>query len=273
MNEKEVERAGALPTDGRMPVVFVGHGSPMNAVEENRWSQGFVALGQMLPKPKAILAVSAHWFVGGTYLTANAMPETIYDFSGFPKALYEIKYPAPGRVDLAERVRGMLSAEGAALRTDWGLDHGTWSVLKWMFPQAEVPVVQLSINNRLSPSQHYELARSLSTLRHEGVLVLGTGNITHNLRDAFQRMRSAVPETPDWARRFDETVKQATLQHDSKALIELADSDEGRLAHPTQDHWLPLIYALGLSDEHDRVRFTTEGFDAGSLSMRNIVWG
>jgi len=260
--------------EGRMPVVFAGHGSPMNAIEDNLWSRGFTALGQLVPRPSAVLSVSAHWFVDGTYLTADARPETIHDFAGFPRALYEIEYPAPGEIDLAQRVRALLREQGATLSSRWGLDHGTWSVLKWMLPRADIPVVQLSIDRRLELRQHYELARSLSELRDRGVLVLGSGNIVHNLGDALQRMQTGSTETPDWALRFDRAVKQATLQHDTKRLIELWSSDDDRrLAHPSPDHWLPFIYALGLTNEGDQVRFPIEGFDLGSLSMRSILWG
>lgn len=267
-------RTASSRAGGRMPVVFVGHGTPMNAIEDNRWSRSFADLGRMVPRPTAILSVSAHWFVDGTYLTGNARPETIHDFSGFPRELYEVDYPAPGNADLAQRVRALLGEDGTALSTQWGLDHGTWSVLRWMFPQADVPVVQLSIDQRLEAREHYALARSLSDLRHEGVLVLGSGNIVHNLRDAFQRMRRGSVETPDWALRFDGTVMEASVQHDTKTLLELWSRDgDGRLAHPTPDHWLPLIYTLALTDERDQVRFPVEGFDLGSLSMRSILWG
>ncbi len=258
---------------GRMPVVFVGHGSPMNVIEDNRWSQGFAALRDQVSRPSAILAISAHWFVEGTYLTGDLRPRTIHDFSGFPRALYEIEYPAPGKRDLAERVRDLLGSERAELSSEWGFDHGTWSVLRWMFPEADIPVVQLSIDRRLDARRHLELARSLAELRHEGVLILGSGNVVHNLRDAFMRMQTRSNETPDWARRFDDTVKQAVTQHDTSTVLDLWPGSDGRLAHPSPDHWLPLIYALGATDDRDHVRFPTEGFDWGSISMRNIVWG
>lgn len=260
---------------GRMPVLFVGHGSPMNVIEDNRWSQGFAALRELIPtEPTAILAISAHWFVDGTFLTGNAQPKTIHDFSGFPQALYEIDYPAPGKVDLAQRVRRILGEERAALSTDWGLDHGTWSVLRWMFPEAKVPVIQLSIDRRLDVAHHYALGRSLAELRHEGVLILGSGNVVHNLRDAFSRRKARNTDTPEWAQRFDLTVERVLTQHDSDALVKLLpESEDGRLAHPTPDHWLPLIYAQAASSEEDRVHFPTTGFDWGSISMRNIVFG
>lgn len=262
------------PAASRMPVLFVGHGSPMNIVEDNAWSRGFRALPELLPRPKAILAISAHWFVDGTFLTSNAQPKTIYDFSGFPPELYEVSYPAPGKLDLAKRVRTLLGEERAALASDWGLDHGTWSVLHWMFPEADIPVVQLSIDQRLDPRRHYELGRSLAELREEGVLVLGSGNVVHNLRDAFGRMRTGSRETPDWARRFDDAVKRGMTERDTEALLALwPDSDDGRSAHPSPDHWLPMLYVYGATDDRDRVRFPTEGFDMGSISMRNALFG
>ena len=258
----------------RMPVLFVGHGSPMNVIEDNRWSRGFSALGDRLPRPAAILAVSAHWYTEGSYLTGNTAPETIHDFGGFPQALYEIEYPAPGKVDLAERVRSILGAERASLRDDWGLDHGTWSLLRWMYPEADVPVVQLGIDRRLEPRQHYELARELGELRDSGVLILGSGNIVHNLHDAFTRKRRGDDQTPDWARRFDDDVARALEQHDSRHLLTLwPDTDDGRMSHPTPDHWLPLIYSLGASDGDEPVSFPIEGFDWGSLSMRSVLFG
>ncbi len=258
----------------RMPVLFVGHGSPMNVVEDNRWSRGFSALRAHVPRPRAILAISANWFVHGTYLTGNATPRTIHDFSGFPRALYEIDYPAPGHVDLAKRVRGLLGEQRASLQTDGGFDHGTWSVLRWMYPNADVPVIQLSLNLQLDVHRHFELARSLADLRDEGILILGSGNAVHNLRDAFGRMQTGSTETPPWARRFDARVAEALVQRDTTALLSAwPDSDDGRLAHPSPDHWLPLIYAYGATDERDAVRFPAEDFDLGSISMRNVAFG
>ena len=255
----------------RMPVIFAGHGSPMNAIEDNTWSRGFASLRDAVPEPKAILSISAHWFVDGTFLTGNAAPPTIHDFSGFPQPLYEIDYPAPGKVDLAKRVRSLIGEERAALNADWGLDHGTWSVLRWMYPEADVPVIQLSIDQRMDVRGHFELARSLAELREEGVLIFTSGNIVHNLRDAFSRMRANTVETPDWAQRFDERVKTMLAQRETDALLSaLTDTDDGRLAHPTPDHWLPLIYAYGATDGRDQARFPNEGFDWGSISMINV---
>ena len=264
---------GSSPT-GRMPVVFAGHGSPMNAIEENRWSRGFRDLTKHIPRPKAIFVISAHWYVRGTYLTGNVAPKTLHDFSGFPQALHEVTYPAKGHVELAKRVRALVGEDRAALRTDWGFDHGTWSVLKWMYPTANIPVIQLSIDRRLREPAHADLGRQLMELRDDGVLILGSGNIVHNLGDAISRMGDRDVKTPAWALEFDETTAKAVEQHDSATLLSLASATEiGRKSHPTPDHWLPLLYALGATNKNDSVRFTSESFAWGSLSMRNIIWG
>ena len=258
----------------RMPVLFVGHGSPMNAIEDNGWSRGFQELAALLPaKPSAVLAVSAHWYVPGTYLTAQPHPETIHDFGGFPQALYEVQYPAPGQPDLARKVSGMLAEVKATAVNDWGLDHGTWSVLHHTFPQADVPVVQLSIDYRLAPAKHLALARALAPLRDEGVLVLASGNVTHNLRHAFTSFQRGDLATPDWARDFDKLVQDATQNHDGAALAKALEGNSGRLSHPSPDHYYPLLYAAGASDKSDKVSFPIAGFDMGSLSMRSILFG
>ena len=270
----EASRSKPEARPSRMPVLFVGHGSPMNVIEDNRWSRGFAVLRDAVPRPKAILAISAHWFVDGTYLTGSATPETIHDFYGFPQALFDVDYPAPGRVDLAERVRRLLGKERAALRTDWGLDHGTWSVLRWMYPAADVPVVQLSLDRRLDARSHVDLARALAPLRDEGVLILGSGNIVHNLGDAGARMQAGDTATPAWAREFDTTVAQALSQRDTQALVAAwPDSEHGRRAHPSPDHWWPLLYAYAATDHRDAARFPIEGFDWGSISMRAVRFG
>ena len=255
----------------RMPVVFVGHGSPMNAIEDNQWSRGFTALAGLLPRPKAILSVSAHWYVPGTFVTGDERPRTIHDFGGFPPELYQQQYPAPGSVDLAKRV-AKLAGENVSLRTDWGLDHGTWTVLKYLRPEADVPVVQLSIDGRLPAAGHLAIGRTLSPLREEGVLVLGSGNITHNLRHAFASWQRGDATTPAWARSFDAEVTKAAEQHDGDALARLAETDSGRISHPTPDHYFPLLYAAGATDARDQVKFPVSGFDMGSLSMRCVLW-
>lgn len=261
------------PATARLPVLFVGHGSPMNAITDNAWSRGFRALGQALPPPRAILAISAHWYVDGTFTTGNEHPETIHDFGGFPEALFRVQYPAPGSPRLAERAAALLGAHHASVRLDWGLDHGTWSVLVHLRPQAELPVVQLSVDARLEPDAHLAIGRALAPLRDEGVLVLASGNVVHNLRHAVSAMHRHDPTTPDWARRVDEQVATALQARDFATLEGLLETPDGRLAHPTPDHYLPLLYAAGASEASDPVSFPVTGFDLGSLSMRCVRWG
>lgn len=258
-------------TSSRMPVLFVGHGSPMNALEANRWSEGFRSLRKLLARPRAILAVSAHWVTRGTHLTSDEKPATIHDFGGFPAPLYEIQYPAPGDPALAERVSDLLAGYDAGLRSDWGLDHGTWSVLLHTFPEADVPVVQLSIDGNLPNADHLDLGAALSPLRDEGVLVMGSGNIVHNLRDAFGQMRRGHYATPIWATAFDGAVADALARRDHAFLAHALDGEEGRLAHPTSDHYLPLLYVAGAAGPSGEVSFPITGFDMGSLSMRAVL--
>ena len=252
-----------------MPTLFVGHGSPMNALADNQWTRGLAGLTRLFPRPKAILAISAHWVTAAAQATANAHPPTIHDFGGFPKALHDLQYPAPGDINLVKR---LAETVGAAPAADWGLDHGTWTVLLHMYPGADIPVVQLSMSNRLSVAQHLEVGRKLSALRNEGVLILGSGNVTHNLRDAFTRMRESAPETPAWARNFDNAVVQASKLSDGQQLIRTLDTQDGRMSHPTSEHFLPLLYVHGASDRNDSVSYPIEGFDAGSLSMRALLY-
>jgi 4,5-DOPA dioxygenase extradiol len=257
----------------RMPVLFVGHGSPMNAIEDNQWSQAFRALGAQLPRPRAVLCVSAHWYVAGTFVTDNAQPETIHDFGGFPPALHQVQYPAAGAPDLARRISTLLAAHSASPRSDWGLDHGTWSVLVHALPAADVPVLQLSIDGRLPHARHIEIGKALAPLRDEGVLVLGSGNVVHNLRDAFGNMRSGRTQTPSWAADFDRDVQSALTQRDAQHLGGALDGKNGRDAHPSPDHYLPLLYAFGASLPGDALSFPIAGFDAGSISMRAVRFG
>lgn len=254
----------AAPLARRMPVLFVGHGSPMNAVEDNAWSRGFAAIGAEMPRPAAILAVSAHWYGSGTFVTANDVPETIHDFSGFPEALYRISYPAPGDADLARRVVATVGPERAATSTTWGIDHGTWSVLVHLRPRADVPVLQLSIDARLAPEEHLAIGRRLAPLRDEGVLILGSGNVVHNL------YRIVWQDTAfDWAADFDETVKRLILEGDHDALIRYRDlGSPARLAVPTNEHFLPLLYVLSLRQEGEPLVFFAEGVTLGTISMR-----
>jgi 4,5-DOPA dioxygenase extradiol len=267
------ETPAKLSAHPRLPVLFVGHGSPMNVIEDNAWSRGFKSLASLFPKPKAILAVSAHWYLAGTLATSNEKPETIHDFGGFPDPLYKVQYPAPGSPDLARRAVALLGRERAALNAGWGLDHGTWSVLVHMRPAADLPVVQVSIDGRLKPEDHLALGRALAPLREEGVLILASGNVTHNLAHAFNAMRRGDTATPPWARRFDEATLKALQERDAAALVAAPATEDGRLAHPTPDHYLPLLYAFGASDAADRVQFPITGFDLASLSMRSVLFG
>ncbi len=253
----------------RMPVLFVGHGSPMNAIEENKWSRGFRSLADLVPQPRAVLCVSAHWYVAGTFLTGDAQPKTIHDFGGFPEELYQVQYPAPGSQELAEQVSKML---GATVSTEWGLDHGTWSVLVHLRPKADLPVVQLSIDGRLPPAAHVELGRALAPLRDEGVLILGSGNVTHNLRHAFTAAHRGDTSTPAWAQGFDEGVSKALEQNDTAELARLVATPDGRMSHPSPDHYYPLLYAAGAAGAKDKVSFPISGFEMGSLSMRSVLF-
>jgi 4,5-DOPA dioxygenase extradiol len=211
--------------------------------------------------------------VPGTFATGNATPETIHDFGGFPKELFAMQYPAPGNPELAKHVVALLGEQRAKVSTDWGLDHGTWSVLSRLRPQADIPVVQLAIDEELPPAGHLALARALAPLRDEGVLVMGSGNVTHNLRYAMRSYSTGDLSTPGWATSFDADVQRAAEQHDGEALIRSVQGEAGRMSHPTLDHFLPLLYALGASDDNDPVHFPITGFDLGSLSMRSILFG
>lgn len=260
------DRPATSQSGTRQPVLFLSHGSPMNAIEDTPWSRSWEELGERLPAPRAILCVSAHWYVRGTHLTGNPAPETIYDFSGFPRALYEVKYPAPGDPALASQIQKLLGS-AATLRQDWGLDHGSWSVLVKLRPRADVPVLQLSIDRTAPPQAHLDLGRALAPLRDQGVLVLGSGNITHNLAHAF---RSDGRERPPWAERFDRDVAAAIEARDDGFLVRALDTEDGRRSHPTAEHYLPLLYAVGAARGFERVEYPVTGFDMGSLSMRSI---
>ena len=253
-----------------MPAIFVGHGSPMNALGGD-YARTWRELGDSLPRPKAILCVSAHWYVEETAITAMSQPRTIHDFYGFPKPLYDIQYPAPGDAWLVERVSDLLAPVPVRQDHDWGLDHGTWSVLMHMFPQADIPVLQLSIDLRQPPQFHYDLGRRLAELRDEGVLIVGSGDWVHNLRLAI-RAQSAAPL--DWADRFNETVKELIAAHDHGPLIDwMSLGQDARLSIPTDEHYLPLLYVLGAQGQDDAVRFFNDAIDLGAISMTGVVVG
>ncbi|MDP3174328.1 MAG: 4,5-DOPA dioxygenase extradiol [Phenylobacterium sp.] len=249
-----------------MPAIFAGHGSPMNALG-GAYAAVWRALGARLPRPKAVLCISAHWFVDETAVTAMEHPRTIHDFYGFPKPLYDMRYPAPGDAWLAERVADILDPVPVRHDHDWGLDHGAWSVLAHLFPAADVPVVQLSIDRRRPGSFHYELGRRLAPLREEGVLIFGSGDVVHNLSAAGQ----GIPDY-DWAVRFNTLVKDAALAFDHAPLIEPAGPDAD-LAIPTPEHYLPLLYVLGAQGEDETVTFFNDEIALAAVSMLGVKIG
>ena len=255
-----------------MPALFLGHGNPMNALAQNAYTAGWAAIGRALPRPQAVLAISAHWYIPGCGVTANALPQTIHDFGGFPPELYEVQYPAPGRPELARRVKELLAPVPVKLDDSWGLDHGTWSVLTHLFPRADIPVVQLAIDERQPPLYHYEVGKRLAALREEGVLIVGSGNLVHNLH-SYAWGRAGV-EAYDWAVRFETRVQELLLAGDDAPLV--AYEGLGRdalLSIPTPDHYLPLLYILGLRRQEDSITFPVEGVDAGSVSMLAVRIG
>lgn len=253
-----------------MPALFVGHGNPMNAIAPNPYAPKWRALGRALPRPRAILAISAHWYVEQTAVTVGTNPRTIHDFGGFPPELYAVRYDAPGDPALAERVAGLVSAYAPVARDDsWGLDHGAWSVLMHLFPGADVPVVQLSIDETQPPQVHYDIGKLLAPLREENVLVVGSGNVVHNLHAFAWGRHPAQPF--DWATRFEQTVCDRISAGDDAALVDYeALGRDALLSVPTPDHYLPLLYVLGTRRAADRARFPVEGVDGGSVSMLSV---
>jgi 4,5-DOPA dioxygenase extradiol len=255
-----------------MPAVFVGHGNPMNVGSKNAYTAGWASIGKALPRPNAILAVSAHWYVPFTAVTANLNPPTIHDFGGFPRELYEIEYAAAGSPELARRVGELLAPVSVALDENWGLDHGTWSVLHHMFPRADVPVVQLAIDETKPPRFHYELGQRLAPLRDEGILILGSGNIVHNLH-AYAWGRHDVGPF-DWAVRFETRARDLLLKGEDSPLISYEKMGrDAMMSIPTPDHYLPLLYVMGLRRTGETVRFPVEGVDGGSVSMLAVQIG
>lgn len=255
-----------------MPAVFFGHGNPMNALETNAFTKAWSAMGRSLPRPKAILAVSAHWYVPFTGVTVADSPRTIHDFGGFPKPLYEVQYRAPGSPPLAARVRELLRPLDVQPDERWGLDHGTWSVLVHLYPEADVPVVQLSIDETRDASWHFETARKLKPLRDEGVLIVGSGNLVHNLHTYSWGNRAAEPY--DWARQFETTARMLLARAEFAPLVDYASlGRDALLSAPTPDHYLPLVYVLAQHGGDDAVSFPVEGFDGGSISMLAVQIG
>lgn len=255
-----------------MPVIFFGHGNPMNALHQNGYTDGWAAIGASMRRPKAIVSVSAHWYLPGTAVTVAPLPRTIHDFGGFPRELYEVQYPAPGSLDLAERVRELIAPLEVSSDTHWGLDHGTWSVLIHVFPEADIPVVQLSIDETEPPEFHYELGQRLSPLRDEGVLIMGSGNLVHNLH-TYAWGRQAV-EPFEWAIKFEAEARSLIEAGDHAPLVAYESMGrEARLSAPTPEHYLPLLYVLGAGRPDDKVSFPVEGVDGGSVSMLTVRLG
>lgn len=257
-------------TQPRMPAIFFGHGSPMNALEDNAYTRAWKQLGASIPRPKAILAVSAHWYTHGTAVTAMAAPKTIHDFGGFPQALFDMQYPAPGDPMLAARVRDLLAPIDVQLDHSWGLDHGTWSVLVKAYPAADIPVLQLSIDATRPTAYHYDLGRRLGVLRDEGVLLIATGDVVHNLRTMTRGNQGAY----DWAVRFNDRVRECLQSGDVAQLIDFEQwGEDARLSVPTPEHFLPLLYIAGAKRDDETVSIAVDGIEAGSISMLTAVVG
>lgn len=257
----------------RMPALFLGHGNPMNALLDNQYTHKWASLADTIAKPKAILSISAHWYIEDAAVTVSTAPKTIHDFGGFPRKLYEVQYPAPGDPDLAARVQKLLAPLPVRRDDRWGLDHGTWSVLCHVYPRADIPVVQLSIDETQPPSFHYEIGTRLAQLRDESVLILGSGNLVHNLH-AYAWGRH-IQEPYDWAVSFETRVRGLLLAGDQKPLIDYETrlGNEAELAVPTPDHYLPLLYITGTRTTSERVTFPVEGVDGGSVSMLAVRIG
>jgi 4,5-DOPA dioxygenase extradiol len=258
----------------RMPVLFLGHGSPMNGIEDNEFVREFKKQGQQLEKPNAIIVVSAHWETNGTFVTAMQNPRTIHDFGGFPRELYEVQYPAPGHPELAKEISEFINPMGTVHLDDkWGLDHGSWTVVKHLFPNADVPVIQLSLDYRMTPQQHYELAQQLKKIRQKGVLIVGSGNIVHNLRKVdFRKINENYGY--DWAIEADSKMKKWILEGNHQNLIDFNKQGKAfNLAIPTPEHYLPLLYTLGLKDEKDNTTIFNDNPLGGSLTMTSVKFG
>lgn len=258
----------------RMPVLFLGHGSPMNGIEDNEFVRAFKKQGQQLEKPNAIIVVSAHWETNGTFVTAMQNPRTIHDFGGFPKELYEVQYPAPGHPKLAKEISEFINPAGTVHLDDkWGLDHGAWTVVKHLFPKADVPVIQLSLDYKMTPQQHYELAQQLKKLREKGVLIVGSGNMVHNLRKVdFRKINENYGY--DWAIEADSKMKKWILEGNHQNLIDFKKQGEAfNLAIPTPEHYLPLLYTLGLKHEKDNTTIFNDNPLGGSLTMTSVKLG
>jgi len=255
----------------KMPLLFIGHGNPMNAIEDNAFSNGWKKLAEEIPAPKAILCISAHWLTRGTWVTGMDKPKTIHDFSGFPQALFNVQYPCEGSQVHAKEIQELVTNTKVELDNEWGIDHGTWSVLNQMYPKADIPVLQLSIDYYKPPQYHYDLAKQLSSLRKKGVLIIGSGNIVHNLQLA--RMGDDVPPF-DWAIEFDEKIKAFLESNNHQGIIDYQKLGEAaKLSVPTPDHYFPLLYTIAMQEDSEKLSFPIEGMAFGSGSMRSVRIG
>ena len=281
MNSEIFSLKTSASTEKPLPVVFLGHGSPMNAIEDNAFRRSWEALGSQFgpglrwPLPRLILCVSAHWLTRGWHITAQAQPRTIHDFGGFPQALFEQQYPAPGDPEAAKAIAAMLTpapdGEKVALSLDWGLDHGSWSVLKPMFPSANIPVLQLSMDYARPIADHFAIGRQLQILRLQGVLIVASGNTVHNLRS--MQMHMGEDQALDWARSFDDWTASCISAGQREALVGFQQrGQEASMAHPSFEHFLPLLYAAGAATDEDRVSYFNTGFQFGAIAMRSVVW-
>ena len=260
-----------LGTTEQMPVLFLGHGSPMNAIEENEFVTGFRNVGASIPKPNAILCISAHWETRGTFVTAMDRPKTIHDFGGFPKELFDVQYPAPGSPELAQEAKTDIKKTAVGLDYQWGLDHGAWSVIKHLYPRADVPVIQLSLDYEQGAQYHYDLAKELAALRRRGVLIIGSGNMVHNLRMVAWDKINAPEYGYDWAIEASEKMKKFILSDDHHGLINYRSQGKSfDLAIPTPEHYLPLLYALALKGDNEKVSLFNDKPVAGSLTMTSL---
>ncbi len=273
LNELNKMTAPLSSTD-KMPVLFLGHGSPMNAIEENEFVTGFRNVAKEIPKPNAILCVSAHWETRGTMVTAMEHPVTIHDFGGFPKELYDVQYPAPGSPQLAKDTKELVKKAEVKLDEKWGLDHGAWSVIKHLYPKADIPVIQMSLDYYQGPQYHYELAKELASLRNKGVLIIGSGNMVHNLRMVAWDKLNTDNYGYDWALEAREKMKRFMLDDDHKALINYsAQGKPFQLSVPTPEHYLPLLYTLALKEKGDEISLFNDKAVGGSLTMTSVKIG
>lgn len=261
-------------TEQLMPVLFVGHGSPMNGIEDTAFSRRWTEMAKEIPTPKAVLVVSAHWFTRGTRITAMDFPKTIHDFGGFPQELFDVQYPAPGNPVLAKETAALLHSARVVLDHDWGLDHGTWTIIRFIYPAANIPVLQLSIDFTKGPQYHYDLSKELYALRKKGVLIIGSGNMVHNLRMVAWDKLNETAYAYDWAARINHTFKELILEGDHQPLIHYSRlGKEALLAIPTPEHYLPLLYTLGLKQGKDNLSFFNDTAVGGSLSMTSVKIG